>query len=175
MTRVRATTSEHDCPWRTEALGLRDALRKVESRAAELERKVQAFARLIDGRNPEAGRAAKVQPPPVPSSDAPSVWDEVIADIGEGMTRMPVLRPALEAVVADMRERDALGRARYGTPLQPGNGRNALVDAYQEQLDTCAYLRQALLEKPDPKVRACYAEALAQVLYLSELAAPVAK
>jgi hypothetical protein len=65
------------------------------------------------------------QPPPVPS-DRPAVWD---------------------LVIADMRERDAVGRQRYGTPLQPHNGRDALVDAYQEALDLVVYLRQAIEER----------------------------
>jgi len=50
-------------------------------------------------------------------------------------------------VVVDMHARDALGRGRYGTPLQPHNGRDALSDAYQEALDLAVYLRQALYER----------------------------
>jgi hypothetical protein len=50
-------------------------------------------------------------------------------------------------VIEDMRERDALGRARYGTALQAHNGRDALVDAYQEALDLVVYLRQAIEER----------------------------
>ena len=46
----------------------------------------------------------------------------------------------------DLREREWLGIRRYGTPLLPFNGRNALVDAYQEVLDLAVYLRQALVE-----------------------------
>jgi hypothetical protein len=52
-----------------------------------------------------------------------------------------------DLVIADMRERDASGLAKYGTRLQPGNGRDALVDAYQEALDLCVYLRQAIAER----------------------------
>lgn len=65
------------------------------------------------------------QPPPLPNAQI-AVWD---------------------LVLADMRERDQIGRARYGTPLQPHNGRDALVDAYQEALDLAVYLRQALYER----------------------------
>jgi hypothetical protein len=36
---------------------------------------------------------------------------------------------------------------RYGTLLQAGNGRDALVDAYQECLDLACYLRQAIEER----------------------------
>lgn len=52
-----------------------------------------------------------------------------------------------DLVINDMQERDALGRHRYGTPLQPFNGRDALVDAYQEALDLAVYLRQAIEER----------------------------
>jgi hypothetical protein len=65
------------------------------------------------------------QPPPVASSREP-IW---------------------ELVVADMQERDRVGRERYGTPLQAHNGRDALVDAYQEALDLVVYLRQAIEER----------------------------
>jgi hypothetical protein len=65
------------------------------------------------------------QPPPIPN-DHTSVWD---------------------LVIADMAERDRIGVLRYGTPLQPHNGRDALVDAYQECLDLAVYLRQAIAER----------------------------
>lgn len=56
--------------------------------------------------------------------------------------------PAIwELVIADMHERDQLGRERYGTPLQAHNGRDPLVDAYQEALDLVVYLRQAIEER----------------------------
>jgi hypothetical protein len=50
-------------------------------------------------------------------------------------------------VVKDMEDRDKLGRARYGIPLRPQNGRDALVDAYQEVLDLSVYLRQEIEER----------------------------
>lgn len=49
-------------------------------------------------------------------------------------------------VIADMKERNEVGTRKYGTPLQTHNGRNALVDAYQEALDLVVYLRQAIEE-----------------------------
>ena len=55
-------------------------------------------------------------------------------------------RPVWELVIEDMRARDAQGRARYGTPLQVGNGRDMLADAYQEALDLVVYLRAAIEE-----------------------------
>jgi hypothetical protein len=56
-------------------------------------------------------------------------------------------RPIWELVIEDMQSRDAVGRERYGTPLQAHNGRDSLVDAYQEALDLSVYLRQAIEEK----------------------------
>ncbi len=65
------------------------------------------------------------QPDPTPV-EGPDIWD---------------------LVIADMRGRHAEGIRRYGVPLRAGNGRDALVDAYQEALDLCVYLRQAIAER----------------------------
>jgi hypothetical protein len=56
-------------------------------------------------------------------------------------------QPVWEAVIEDMRARDNLGRAKYGTPLQWFNGRDPLVDLYQELLDAVVYLKQELMER----------------------------
>lgn len=55
--------------------------------------------------------------------------------------------PVWQLVIADMQARDEFGRAKYGTPLQANNGRDALVDAYQEILDAAVYLRQLIVER----------------------------
>lgn len=55
--------------------------------------------------------------------------------------------PILDLVQADIAARDRVGRAKYGTPLQAGNGRDALRDAYEEALDLAFYLRQAIAER----------------------------
>lgn len=61
---------------------------------------------------------------------------------------VPNDKPAIaDLVIADMQERKRLGIERYGTPLQAHNGRDALVDAYQEALDLTMYLRQAIEER----------------------------
>jgi hypothetical protein len=44
-------------------------------------------------------------------------------------------RPVWELVLEDMQERHRVGTERYGTPLQAGNQRDSLLDAYQEALD----------------------------------------
>ena len=53
----------------------------------------------------------------------------------------------IDYVLADMAERAAAGVRKYGMPLQTDNGRDALWDAYQEAMDLCMYLRQAILER----------------------------
>ena len=55
--------------------------------------------------------------------------------------------PIWNIVIMDMLNRDSVGRQRYGTPLQPFNGRDALSDAYQEALDLAVYLRHAIYER----------------------------
>ena len=52
-----------------------------------------------------------------------------------------------DLVIADIEARKAVGLERYGTLLQAFNGRDALMDAYQEVLDLAVYLRQALEER----------------------------
>lgn len=59
----------------------------------------------------------------------------------------PVNRKAvLPMVVADLTARIEKGTKEYGEPLTTFNGRNALMDAYEEQLDQVLYLRQQLSE-----------------------------
>lgn len=55
--------------------------------------------------------------------------------------------PIGELVVNDIRERMEIGRERYGVYLQANNGRDALIDAYQEALDLAHYLRQMIEER----------------------------
>lgn len=50
-------------------------------------------------------------------------------------------------VISDLRNREQSGKRKYGTTLQAANGRDALMDAYQEALDLAQYLRQALEER----------------------------
>jgi hypothetical protein len=67
----------------------------------------------------------KTQPKPI-HNDGPAAWDLVKADI---------------------EERDSFGAVKYGTRLQPHNGRDFFYDAYQEALDLVVYLRGALYER----------------------------
>lgn len=50
-------------------------------------------------------------------------------------------------VVADLQARVSAGEKKYGERLRAHNGRDALLDAYQEALDLAMYLRQAIYEE----------------------------
>jgi hypothetical protein len=56
----------------------------------------------------------------------------------------------------DLVTREEIGRQRYGTALQPHNGRDALRDAYEEALDLACYLRQAIAEREPAPVAEHY-------------------
>lgn len=55
-------------------------------------------------------------------------------------------KSAHDLVIEDMAARKQFGLKKYGTLLQPGNGRDALQDAYEEALDLCVYLRTKIEE-----------------------------
>lgn len=92
------------------------------------------------------------QPPPTPTDRRPA-WEIVIDHMrirAERHHRAGAHSAAgvVERIMGDMRERDLIGRERYGVPLTAGNGRNHLVDAYQEELDKTVYLA-AFLDEHD--------------------------
>lgn len=77
------------------------------------------------------GKNALIEPEPAPiKNNLPAMWDLTI-----------------EQVQKDGRARDEFGFKKYGTRLQPFNGRDALADGFQEQLDGLVYLYQAIYER----------------------------
>lgn len=52
-----------------------------------------------------------------------------------------------DQVMAFIERRKQVGIQRYGTALQPFNGRDALVDALEEAVDLCQYLAQLIIER----------------------------
>lgn len=90
-------------------------------------------------------------PEPAPNAGGGlEVWPLVLAEL-DSYGQMPAwLRD-------DMRERHEMGVAKYGTALKVWNGRDAAVDAYQEALDLCVYLRQCVervaVAEPDKLTR----------------------
>lgn len=85
------------------------------------------------------------QPTPVHEADAgPECWAMLLHDYG---ARLP------SALVDLMRERDEMGRAKYGVPLRVWDGRDAVADALQEALDLVVYLQRALMRVPETDPR----------------------
>ena len=54
-----------------------------------------------------------------------------------------------DMVIKDLEERRIFGVKKYGGELKSFNGRSPLIDAYQEALDLCLYLRQAIIEQTE--------------------------
>lgn len=111
---------------------------------------------------PDTRSLSDEQPPPT-HNDHPACWDLVIEDLREA--KFVAHKVRVEETLVDMRERDQVGFERYGTRLQPFNGRDSLIDAYQEGLDLCVYLRTALYEletenKDAHQLRSSYEDAL---------------
>jgi hypothetical protein len=50
-------------------------------------------------------------------------------------------------VINDMMQRRVHGIEKYGAPVRPNNGRDQLIDAFQEALDLVVYLRAAIEER----------------------------
>jgi len=74
---------------------------------------------------------------------------------GKGMLKSAIPQPSpkgdgkiiLELVREDFEARANAGKLKYGIELRAHNGRDALMDAYQEAVDLCMYLRQAMYER----------------------------
>jgi hypothetical protein len=79
--------------------------------------------------------AAKVQP--MPTGNGIDVAVEVAKDL-RVMGR--------DDIAEDTEARIRLGEKKYGTRLKTHNGRDAMLDLYQEILDGCNYAKQLVLE-----------------------------
>ena len=55
----------------------------------------------------------------------------------------------LENIAEDTEARIRLGEKKYGTRLKANNGRDAMLDLYQEVLDGCNYAKQLVIENKD--------------------------
>jgi hypothetical protein len=85
-------------------------------------------------RNPDG--SLKIQPKPTRNNERPT-WDLVVADLRQmNETR----------VIPSVEERDRQGFLKYGVRLQPHNGRNSTLDAFEESMDLVVYLKNAIME-----------------------------
>jgi len=82
--------------------------------------------------------AAKVQPMPTGNGT------DVAVEVAKHMRTMQ-----LDDIADDIEARIRLGEKKYGTRLKANNGRDAMLDLYQEILDGCNYAKQLVLENKD--------------------------
>jgi hypothetical protein len=52
-----------------------------------------------------------------------------------------------DMVIEDLRGREALGKAKYGKPLLPFDGRDTMRDLYEELLDAAHYIKKLMVER----------------------------
>lgn len=119
------------CPMRTEIVGSHEA------------------AAAVWNKRP----AAKVEvtiltPQPPPTNEAGDLWADIIAREDD---------PTLRALFVARREQ---GIAKYGRPLEVGNGRDFRADAIQEALDGLVYAEGLGDSAPAIWVRTCFRMAL---------------
>lgn len=83
------------------------------------------------------------QPLPIHHIGVEDIQTKVMRDIVDRFGKYEYIYMGL---VEDITKRRAVGIERYGSALQPHNGRDALRDAYEEALDLCMYLKQLIEE-----------------------------
>lgn len=88
-----------------------------------------------------------------PTGDGPAVMD-FVAEKMDMMIRTRCVDPAeimsnpdgLSRLLSDLILRKEMGTKKYGTPLRAHNGRQAIVDLYQEIQDAIMYSGQGRME-----------------------------
>jgi hypothetical protein len=95
------------------------------------------------------------------NSDYFSVNDAAVDDVQKFLAEKNIpesgkIVDIAKLVQSDIEQRACVGERKYGVRLQPSNGCDALIDAYQEALDLCMYLRQAIEERVDIKDKKCH-------------------
>ena len=90
----------------------------------------------------------------------------------DATTQQPSPKPGQEVVLFhvldDVKRRAETGKAQYGTYLETHNGRDALVDAYQEALDLCMYLKQVIMERDAEQRRQYHIDMQAKIQELAK-------
>jgi hypothetical protein len=86
------------------------------------------------------------EPPPIPN-DNPSIHDLVVEDLK---------KDTYIVLTKDILDRKAFGLKKYGVPLQQGNSRNPLRDAFQEVLDAICYIKQEAMQSNSLESKTLY-------------------
>lgn len=86
-------------------------------------------------------------PEPPPTQGRHKVLDYVLEDFRN--THLSSDPETTDNIVQDLRDRAEMGKAKYGIYLHTEDGRNTLLDLYQELLDATMYAKKYLLEQSD--------------------------
>ena len=98
---------------------------------------------MLSALTPKPDRTRTPDPEPEPEPEP-----ETRPLVTEQTPPTPNAHPAVwPLVLDDMEARDTEGRRKYGVPLQPHNGRDTLIDLYQELLDAVVYTRTLIYER----------------------------
>jgi hypothetical protein len=107
------------------------------------------------------------QKDPILDNDNPALWDLVIEDF----KRIFCVNDG--SVVSMMNARNHFGIGKYGIALKAYNGRSFAIDAIQEALDLCVYLRGLWEEEKNSPagqdIHKLYTESLVIVYKLHKL------
>lgn len=104
-----------------------------------------AAKEVLEERNAGTSPAAKYEPNPV--GDGVAIWPLIVDDFRDPWFCIDWESNKIrQQLLLDIEQRKDLGKEKYGTLLRTNNGRDALVDLYQEELDAVAYARQKLEE-----------------------------
>lgn len=100
--------------------------------------------------------ATHVQEPPTTPPHRKGDFDSSVQSYAAMAVGRWGLTTNSKAVAQDIRDRAIKGHDTYGTFLFIRNGRDGLLDAYQEILDTLIYLWQELYERPNERLEAIF-------------------
>jgi hypothetical protein len=120
--------------------------------AEEQIRKILGNVQLKPPTNGNLFDPTVVQQIPTGADDAEDVGRAVVEHVIAYYNSLPgrSMYPHLRSVAHDHEARIVYGERKYGQRLKTSNGRDALMDAYQELLDSLSYLMQAYLEHQEP-------------------------
>lgn len=97
--------------------------------------------------------SSTTQSDPIPNENR-NIIDYLVDDLHNEQNLLQEVEPMSsygDQVATDLCARAMIGKERYGTFLQPFNGRDALLDSYEEALDLATYLMQAVVESKASK------------------------
>lgn len=91
------------------------------------------------------------QPKPTENNNSVIVWDRLRQELTKQLTSYEY-----DLLIHDLENRVDMGKEKYGTVLKSHNGRDALLDSYEELQDALFYLKQVDIEdnaglKPEEK------------------------